>query len=234
VRALDGVDIEVRAGEIQGLIGPNGAGKTTLVNVLTGFQRPTAGTVMLGSSDVTTWPPHRFATAGVARTFQSGRSFADLTVFENVEVGGVGVRVRRSEARERARAALADVGLEERQHERARSLSAGEERRLQVARALAMRPRFLFLDEPAAGLNEGESDDMAKTITSLPERLDCGVLIIEHDMRVIMSICERILVLDHGVRISLGTPEQVRNDPAVINAYLGVDDELTEGPDRTS
>ena len=221
IKALDGVDLEVRVGEVHGLIGPNGAGKTTLVNAITGFQRPAAGRVELEGVDVTSRPPHRLAAAGLARTFQSGRSFPDLTVFENVEVGAVGLGVRRAEARDRARAALAELGLGQRADVFAHSLSSGEERRLQVARAIAMRPRFLFLDEPAAGLNEVESDELAETISNLPARLECGVLVIEHDMRVIMGICNRILVLDHGVSISLGSPEQVRSDPAVISAYLG-------------
>jgi branched-chain amino acid transport system ATP-binding protein len=221
VKALDGVDMELRQGEILGLIGPNGAGKTTLVNALTGFQAPSAGTVTLSGKEVTDWPPHRRARAGLARTFQNGRSFPDLTVFENVEVGAVGLGVRRSEARSRARQALESVSLSARAEMVAGSLPSGEERRLQVARALAMRPQFLLLDEPAAGLNESESDELGTTISGLPERLGCGVLVIEHDMRVIMGICHRILVLDYGLAISLGTPEQVRADPAVIAAYLG-------------
>lgn len=221
VTAIDGVDFDLARGEVQGLIGPNGAGKTTLVNALTGFQPLTAGRVILGDSDVTGWSPHRMARAGVARTFQTGRSFPALTVLENAELGAVGTGVRRSEARSRAREALGDVGLTDRADELAHSLSSGEERRLEVARALAMRPRFLFLDEPAAGLNEAESDRLAATIRELPARLDCGVLIIEHDMRVIMGICQRLLVLDHGIAISRGTPEEVRSDPAVITAYLG-------------
>jgi branched-chain amino acid transport system ATP-binding protein len=223
VKALDGVDIELRTGEVHGLIGPNGAGKTTLVNALTGFQVPSMGRVVLADEDVTGVPPHRLAIAGIARTFQSGRSFPDLTVFENVEVGGVGVRVSRSEARARAREALGAVALSHRAEVLARSLSSGEERRLQVARALAMRPRFLFLDEPVAGLNEAESDQLAATILELPQKLGCGVLIIEHDMRVIMGMCERILVLDHGVAISQGSPEEVRSDPEVMTAYLGTE-----------
>ena len=231
--ALDGVDIDLRTGEVQGLIGPNGAGKTTLVNALTGFQRPSAGMVSLEGADVTGWAPHRLAAAGVARTFQSGRSFADLTVFENVEVGAVGVGVGRPEARDRSRQALSEVGLEDRGDLLARSLSSGEERRLQVARALAMRPKFLLLDEPAAGLNEAESDALAATVSGLPQRLGCGVLVIEHDMRVIMNICERILVLDHGVEISLGTPDEVRADSSVIAAYLGTEDD-GEGDDAAA
>jgi branched-chain amino acid transport system ATP-binding protein len=227
IKALDGVDLEIKTGDIHGLIGPNGAGKTTLVNAMSGFQPPTAGRVELAGVDITDEPPHRRAAAGLARTFQSGRSFPDLTVFENVEVGAVGLGVRRGEARDRAREALVEVGLDNRADAFAQSLSSGEERRLQVGRAIAMRPRFLFLDEPAAGLNEVESDELAATIANLPTRLGCGVLVIEHDMRVIMGICNRILVLDHGVTISLGSPEQVRSDPAVIAAYLGTASDAT-------
>jgi branched-chain amino acid transport system ATP-binding protein len=223
VKALDGVDLVLHRGEILGLIGPNGAGKTTLVNALTGFQAPTGGRLLLGGEDVTGRPAHRLARAGVARTFQSGRSFPDLTVFENVLAGPVGLGVRRREARERARNALTAVGLPGRDDELARSLSSGQERRLEVARAIAMRPRFLFLDEPAAGLNEGESDELVATIAELPERLGCGVLVIEHDMRVIMGLCGRLQVIDYGRTISEGAPEIVRADPAVIAAYLGTE-----------
>jgi branched-chain amino acid transport system ATP-binding protein len=223
VKALDGVDLVLHRGEILGLIGPNGAGKTTLVNALTGFQAPTGGRLLLGGEDVTGRPAHRLARAGVARTFQSGRSVPDLTVFENVLAGPVGLGVRRREARERARDALTAVGLPGRDDELARSLSSGQERRLEVARAIAMRPRFLFLDEPAAGLNEGESDELVATIAELPERLGCGVLVIEHDMRVIMGLCGRLQVIDYGRTISEGAPEIVRADPAVIAAYLGTE-----------
>jgi ABC-type branched-subunit amino acid transport system ATPase component len=221
LRALDGVDVTLARGEVLGLIGPNGAGKTTLINALTGFQPPSTGRLLLDGRDVTRTPAHKLARAGISRTFQSGRSFPDLTVFENVEVGAVGIGVRRQEARRRAREALAELRLLERSDLLAGSLSSGEERRLQVARAVAMRPRYLFLDEPAAGLDENESDELVVAIAGLPERVGCGVLVIEHDMRVIMGLCHRIQVLDHGVTISIGTPQEVRADPAVITAYLG-------------
>jgi branched-chain amino acid transport system ATP-binding protein len=223
VRALDGVDLELSAGEILGLIGPNGAGKTTLINALTGFERPTAGRLLLDGQDVTRVAAHRLARRGVARTFQSGRSFPHLTAFENVEVAAIGIGVRRREARSRAGEALAELGLTECAWQPAGALASGQERRLEVARAVAMRPRFLFLDEPAAGLNEAESDELTAAIAALPGRLGCGVLVIEHDMRVIMGLCHRIQVLDHGVTISIGTPQEVRTDPAVIAAYLGTE-----------
>jgi len=221
VKAVDGADITLAGGETVGLIGPNGAGKTTLLNVLTGFQVPTAGTIAIDGVDVTGRPPERLARAGVARTFQGVHSFSDLTVFENVEAAGVGVGLRRRAARERAHEALERMGLHGRGEELARSLPTGDERRLQVARAIAMRPRFLFLDEPAAGLDETESDALVEAISALPADLGCGVLIIDHDMRVIMRLCQRIHVLNFGVPLMVGTPEEVRADPTVIEAYLG-------------
>ena len=221
VRALDGVDLELEQGELLGLIGPNGAGKTTLVNALSGFQRPTDGAIRLEGEEVTDWPPHRLARSGLARTFQNLRLFGGLTAFENAELGALGVGLGRREARRRAWEALELLGLADRHAETARALPQGEERKLGLARALAMRPRFLLLDEPAAGLNEAESDRLVATITRVGEWLGCGILVIEHDMRLIMRLCRRIQVLDYGRTISVGTPEQVRADPAVIQAYLG-------------
>ena len=221
VRALDGVNLEARAGELLGLIGPNGAGKTTLVNVLSGFQRPTSGSIRLEGGTVTGWPPHRLARSGLARTFQNLRLFGGLTAFENAELGALGIGLGRGEARRRAWEALDLLGLADRHAETARALPQGEERKLGLARALAMRPRFLLLDEPAAGLNEAESDALVETIAEIGERLGCGILVIEHDMRLIMRLCRRIQVLDYGKTISIGAPEEVHADPAVIQAYLG-------------
>ncbi len=221
VKAVDEVDFVLRRGEIVGLIGPNGAGKTTLVNVITGFQAPTAGTVRLRGTDVVGWPPFRLARAGLARTFQNIRLFGDLTVLENVEVGAVGMGLHRPVARRQARELLETMRLAAKERERASALPHGDERRLEIARALATDPTFLLLDEPAAGLNEVESDVLVDTIRELRDRLGCGVLVIEHDMRVIMRLCERIQVLDHGRTIANGTPEEVRANPAVVEAYLG-------------
>jgi branched-chain amino acid transport system ATP-binding protein len=219
--AVDGVDCDLRPAEIVGLIGPNGAGKTTFVNVLTGFQAADEGTILADGNDIAGLSPEKRARAGIVRTFQGARLFTDLTVFENVEVSGVGIGLPRREARERATEALDAVGLLDLADSRAGDITTGQERRLQVARAFAMAPRYLFLDEPAAGLNEGETDELIEVIASLPARLDCGVLLIEHDMRVIMGVCERIVVLDQGRVIKVGTPAEVRSDQRVIDAYLG-------------
>ncbi len=219
--AINGVDLTLRQGEILGLIGPNGAGKTTLVNVLTGFQRPTEGRVFLAGEDVTGSTPQRRARAGLARTFQGARLFADMSVIENVEVSGVGQGLSRRAARRQAVEALDLLGLRDLGMRLASDLSTGQERRLQVARAVAMGPRFLCLDEPAAGLNESESDRLLEVIRALPEKVGCGVLLIEHDMRVVMSACSRIVVLDNGQTIANGTPDEVRADSAVVEAYLG-------------
>jgi ABC-type branched-subunit amino acid transport system ATPase component len=221
VRAVDGIDLELRKGEILGLIGPNGAGKTTLVNALSGFQKPTAGTVSLGGADVTGWRPNRLARRGLARTFQSVRLFPDLTVLENVELGGVAVGMRRPAARRWARDLLDRLKLDNKAHLYATGLPHGLERRLGIVRALAAKPAFLLLDEPAAGLNEQESAELVASLTLIRDDFSCALMVIEHDMRVIMRLCERIQVLDYGKTIRIGTPAEVRNDPAVLTAYLG-------------
>jgi branched-chain amino acid transport system ATP-binding protein len=221
VHAVDGVDLELRRGEIVGLIGPNGAGKTTLVNALSGFQKPTDGSVFLDGIDVTGWRPDRLARKGLTRTFQSVRLFPDLTVLENVELGGVGVGMRRPAARKSARELLERLHLNDKAGLYGTGLPHGLERRLGIARALAARPAFLLLDEPAAGLNEQESDELVATLTLIRDDFSCALVVIEHDMRLIMRLCERIQVLDHGKTICIGPPAEVRNDPTVLTAYLG-------------
>jgi branched-chain amino acid transport system ATP-binding protein len=221
VKAVDGVDLVLRRGEIFGLIGPNGAGKTTLVNALTGFQKPTEGQVFMDERDITGWPAHKLGRMGLARTFQSVRVFAELTAFENVELGALGVGASRKEARERAWGLLERMEMTGRAEQKAASLPYGDERRIGLLRVLAMQPAFLLLDEPAAGMNEAESDNLMAAIGAIRDEFGCGVLVIEHDMRVIMRLCERIQVLDYGKTISIGTPEEVQRDPAVITAYLG-------------
>jgi len=213
--------VQLRSGEILGLIGPNGAGKTTLVNALTGFQKPTEGRVFLDDVDITGWAPHRIGRRGLGRTFQGVRIFRELTAFENVELGALGVGASRKEARTRASELLERMHLADRADRKAGTLPYGDERRIGLLRVLAMLPAFLMLDEPAAGMNEAESDDLMAAVAEIRDEFGCGVLVIEHDMRVIMGLCERIQVLDYGKTISVGTPTEVQRDPAVITAYLG-------------
>ncbi|MEA2360201.1 MAG: branched-chain amino acid transport system ATP-binding protein [Solirubrobacteraceae bacterium] len=221
VPALEDIDLELSRGEILGLIGPNGAGKTTLINVASGYAEPQHGRVTVDGRDVTGAAPERFARSGVGRTFQAVRLFGKLTVRENVEVAALASGQRRGVARERAARLLEEFGLTSRADDAAASLPYGEERRLALARSLGATPDFLLLDEPAAGLNESETDRLTHAIAEIPERYDCGVLVVEHDMRLIMGLSHRIHVLAHGRTIAIGSPEQVRNDPVVVESYLG-------------
>jgi ABC-type branched-subunit amino acid transport system ATPase component len=221
VKALDGVDVELERGEILGLIGPNGAGKTTLVNVLSGFQAPTGGEVRLGERAITGWSPHRRVRAGLARSFQAARVFGRLTILENVEAAGLGVGHSRAEARRRARTLLATFGLAHCADLPGAGLPHGEERRVGLIRALATSPAFLLLDEPAAGLNERESDELGAMLTLVRDEFGCGLCVVEHDMRLVMSRCERIQVLAFGETLAAGTPAQMQADKAVVEAYLG-------------
>jgi branched-chain amino acid transport system ATP-binding protein len=221
VRAVDGVTFWVDPGETLGLIGPNGAGKTTLMNVMSGFRRPTAGQIFIGDRDVTKGGPRRMVGLGVGRTFQGGRLFAGLTVLENVELGALGTGVSPKKAERRAWELLDTMGLTAKHGTEAGALPYGDQRRLGIVRALATEPEFLLLDEPAAGLNEAETDDLLRVIAEIRTTHGCAVVLIEHDMRLIMGLCDRIHVLDHGVTLAVGTPEVVRRDPDVIAAYLG-------------
>jgi ABC-type branched-subunit amino acid transport system ATPase component len=219
--ALEDVSLILQRGEVLGLIGPNGAGKTTLVNVLSGFQRPTAGTIRMGETECTNLPPHYFPPTGIVRTFQAVRLFKGLTVSENVEAGYVAQGLGRAEARRRSREILDELGLAARADLPASGLSYGEERLLGLARALAVDPRFLLLDEPAAGLAPAEATELRHLIGDLQARYDCGVLVIEHNMALVMNLCDRIHVLDGGRTIATGTPDAIRSDQNVRRAYLG-------------
>ena len=223
VTAVDNVALTLRPVEILGLIGPNGAGKTTLVNVLSGFQRPQSGRVRIGGADCTGLARHRFGHEGVVRTFQAVRLFRGLTVAENVEAGCVAAGLGRAAARRRARELLGWIGLADKADDPAAGLSYGDERRIGLLRALALKPRFLLLDEPAAGLNAAEADELRGFIGRVQDSFSCAVLLIEHNVALVMTLCQRIHVLDGGRTIAVGTPAEVRAEPAVRRAYLGAE-----------
>ena len=221
VQALRDVTLQLHRGEIVGLIGPNGAGKSTLVNVLSGFDRPTTGSVELEGRDVTRWTPHRRGRHGLARTFQHSHAFRSLSVRENVEVAALGVRAGGREARRRANELLERLGLAAQADRPAAALPHGDERRLGLARALATDPRFVLLDEPAAGLSESELDDFGTVIRSVRDEHGAGVLLIDHNMALVMEICDRVHVLDQGRMLAAGTPQEIRSNLDVASAYLG-------------
>ncbi|MDE3024008.1 MAG: ABC transporter ATP-binding protein [Acidobacteriota bacterium] len=221
VQALRAVTLELRRGEVLGLIGPNGAGKSTLVNVLSGFDRPTEGRVTFEGRDVTRWRASRRGRNGLARTFQHSHAFRGLTVRENVEVSALGAGASPRNAARRADEVLKLLGLDAHADIPAAALAHGDERRLGVARALATEPRYVLLDEPAAGLPEAEVPGFAAVVRSLRDDHGAGVLLIDHNMALIMDVCDRIQVLDQGVTLAEGTPAEIRANLDVAAAYLG-------------
>jgi branched-chain amino acid transport system ATP-binding protein len=220
IQALRDVSFELRQGEVVGLIGPNGAGKSTLVNILSGFDRPSAGRVLLEERDVTRWSAHRRGRRGLARTFQHSHAFGGLSVQENVEVAALGVGASQRHAARRASELLALLGLAEYADQAAASLAHGDERRLGVARALATEPRFVLMDEPAAGLPEAEVPRFATAVTAVRDR-GAGVLLVDHNVALVLEVCERIHVLDQGTTLAEGTPQEIRAHLGVAAAYLG-------------
>ena len=218
---LRGVDLTLRPGEALGLIGPNGAGKTTLVNVLSGFLAADAGAVELDGVDVSGRSPARLARDGLSRTFQGALPFPQMSCLESVAVGAMGVGAHRGRAIAVAGDVLDRLGLSGRTSHPAGSLPPAEQRLLGVARALAASPRYLLLDEPAAGLNEVEGEELVAILRGVLESFGCGILLIEHEMSVVMSLCPRVQVLDDGLTLRVGAPEEIQADPSVIEAYLG-------------
>ena len=221
LKALDDVSFSLKTGEILGLIGPNGSGKTTCINVMTGLLKATSGSVVVDGVETVKMPSHRVSHTGLARTFQTIRLFKELTVLENVEVGAVSQGMSRSDAVSVATDLLEEMGIAEWGAKLASELPFGHQRKLEIARALAMRPKFLLLDEPAAGLNENESDLLLEMLRDIPARKHVGLLVVEHDMRLMMNLCARLHVLNYGKTIAEGTPAEVRANPQVVTAYLG-------------
>lgn len=240
--AVSNVNMEIQEGELVGLIGPNGAGKTTLFNLLTGVYEPTNGTITLNTKEhsrqIQGKKPYNITKEGVARTFQNIRLFKDLTVLDNVRIAmhqniryqmpaaffhTLGYHKEEKRLIDEAESLLAIFNLTHKKQELAKNLPYGEQRHLEIARALATKPSLLLLDEPAAGMNPNETAELTETIAWLREKFDLSILLIEHDMSLVMKVCERIYVLDYGMMIANGTPEEIRSNKRVIEAYLGED-----------
>ena len=221
LKALSDVDLTITPGQITGLIGPNGAGKTTLVNVLTGFQAPTGGAVTLDGTALTGLKPHQIRRKGIARTFQGGRLFRDLPVIDNLEVTGVGLGQSRASARAEAAAMLDWIGIAALQNRIAGTLPYTDERRVAIGRALIGKPGYILLDEPAAGMSGPEAAELSALIKRIANEMGCGVLLIEHNVGLVLNLCDHIVVLDSGMVIETGPRDAIRGSEKVRHAYMG-------------
>ena len=225
LKAVDQASLDVRQGEIVGLIGPNGAGKTTLFAAIAGFHTPDAGKVTFEGNDITGLAPHRICAAGMVRTFQITQPFAKISVRENIMVGAFFHTANRGTAEREAEAVAATVGMASQLDQMGADLTVAGRKRLELARALATSPRLLLLDEPAAGMNPAETHEVTELISRLRDERGVSILVIEHDMHVVGSCSDRVVALDHGVKIAEGGFDQVATHPAVVEAYLGKDPE---------
>ncbi|MCA3574502.1 MAG: ABC transporter ATP-binding protein [Aestuariivirga sp.] len=221
LKALSNVTLDVPREKVTGLIGPNGAGKTTLVNVLTGFQKPTSGQVTLDGEDIAGVPPHQVRQKGIARTFQSGRLFSDLSVLDNLEVTGAGLGLSRGVAAKKADDMLEWIGIGHLAERMAGGLPYTDERRVAIGRALMLEPRYLLLDEPAAGMSAEEAVELTRLIRRIVAEVKCGVLLIEHNIGLVLNICDHIHVLDSGEVIEVGPPSAIKASEKVRHAYMG-------------
>jgi branched-chain amino acid transport system ATP-binding protein len=244
LKAVDSLEFHIKKGELMGLIGPNGAGKTTVFNMLTGVYQPTSGDVVFDGQSLKGLKPYQISALGVTRTFQNIRLFKDLSVLENVMIGG-GQHItygmlsavlrsdnflkQEKELKQKSLELLSIFKLDGKANEEASSLPYGDQRKLEIIRALATNPKLICLDEPAAGMNHNETHNLMETIAKIRKDFGLTVLLIEHDMKLVMGICERIVVLDHGVKIEEGSAKQIQNSPKVIEAYLGTDEDLQGG-----
>jgi len=244
LKAVDSLNLTIKKGELMGLIGPNGAGKTTVFNMLTGVYQPSSGEVIFNGQSIKGLKPYQISRLGVTRTFQNIRLFRELSVLDNVMIGGgqhlsYGLfspvlktghfRREEDELKDKSLRLLSIFDLEKHAQDEAGSLPYGQQRKLEIIRALATNPQLICLDEPAAGMNHNETHHLMETIAKIRQDFHLTVLLIEHDMKLVMGICERIAVLDHGCKIEEGSAKQIQSSPKVIEAYLGADTELHGG-----